>query len=199
VTSNNNAVYQNGFVIPEKLLAKLVGETVEEYLPPFIIPPIDVSEFFRAEGLKGIQGKRNSCYIDAVLSSMFAFTDTFDPYFLFKSNSFSKVPDSPLTKTGKKVLAEQIVNPLRQNYYCSASGVNELRELMIPFSNKLDGGFMGKFIQIWIHNKILVYICICLFLQILKNLCIYFFKISFNSKSLSSMKMELKTTCIKSI
>jgi len=39
-------------------------------------------------------------------------------------------------------LAAEIVNPLRQNYYCSASGVQALRELMIPFSDKLDGAFL---------------------------------------------------------
>lgn len=86
---------------------------------------------------------RNSCYIDVVLFSMFAFTDTFDPYFLDKNNLFNKVPDSVFTKTAKKVLAEHIVNPLRQNYYCPGTGVNSLRELMIPFSDKLDGAFMG--------------------------------------------------------
>lgn len=97
-------------------------------------------------GLKGIQGKRNSCYMDVVLFSMFAFTDTFDACFLVKNSKFSKVPDNSLTKTAKKVLAEQVVNPLRQNYYCSATGIQTLRELMIPFSDKLDGAFMGNFL-----------------------------------------------------
>jgi hypothetical protein len=101
-------------------------------------------QIFPVIGQKGIQGKRNSCYIDVVLFAMFAFTDTFDPYFLSKSTFFSKVPDSALTKTAKKVLAEQIVNPLRQNYYCSATGVTTIRELMMTFSDKLDGAFMGK-------------------------------------------------------
>jgi len=94
-------------------------------------------------GPKGIQGKRNSCYIDVVLFSLFAFTDSFDQYFLDKSTLFAKGPDSELTKMAKKALAGQIVNPLRQNYYVSAAGINILRELIIPLSDKVDGAFLG--------------------------------------------------------
>jgi hypothetical protein len=85
-----------------------------------------------------------------VLFSLFAFTDAFDPYFLVKSTEHSKGPDSELTKQSKKTLAEQIVNPLRQNYYVSAVGVNFLRDLMIPLSEKIDGAFLGT-LEVLIH------------------------------------------------
>ena len=59
-------------------------------------------------GIKGIQGHRNSCYIDATVYGMFAFSDAFDTLFLE-----SKPVDDFELKV-KNTLEQKIVNPLRK-------------------------------------------------------------------------------------
>ena len=59
---------------------------------------------------KGIQGQHNSCYLDATLYGMFAFSDAFDALFLEADmtgddkNPKMKIP---------KIIHQEIVNPLR--------------------------------------------------------------------------------------
>ncbi|CAL8095499.1 unnamed protein product [Orchesella dallaii] len=110
--------------------------------PPFIVPVIKISDFFNAEGLQGIQGRRNSCYIDVVLFAMFAFSDNFDAHFLEMEDPNSQVEQTELQRVCRKVLRENIVNPLRQNFFCPAESVTILRELLKPLSDKVDGAFM---------------------------------------------------------
>ena len=55
---------------------------------------------------KGIQGHQNSCYIDATLYGMFAFSDAFDGLFLTKE----------INRTNQQLqetIQQNIVNPLR--------------------------------------------------------------------------------------
>ena len=56
---------------------------------------------------KGIQGHSNSCYLDATVYGMFAFTDVFDKLFL-KSRA-KGIHDDRV----RMILIQQIVNPLR--------------------------------------------------------------------------------------
>ena len=59
-------------------------------------------------GVKGIQGQQNSCYLDATLYGMFAFSDAFDILFLEKKH----VDD--FEQKVKYTLEQKIVNPLRR-------------------------------------------------------------------------------------
>lgn len=59
-------------------------------------------------GVKGIQGNQNSCYIDATLYGMFAFSNAFDAIFLEKKT----MDDFELNV--KNTLEQKIVNPLRR-------------------------------------------------------------------------------------
>ena len=56
---------------------------------------------------KGIQGHQNSCYLDATVYGMFAFTDVFDKLFL-KTTSKGLHDDQV-----RNILLRKIVNPLR--------------------------------------------------------------------------------------
>ena len=69
-------------------------------------------DFALHTGVKGIQGQQNSCYLDATLYGMFAFSDAFDALFLEKNcvdNFEMKV---------KNTLEQKIVNPLRKLVVC---------------------------------------------------------------------------------
>lgn len=57
---------------------------------------------------KGIQGHQNSCYLDATVYGMFAFTDVFDKLFL-KAHAQGKHDDKV-----RWILLKMIVNPLRK-------------------------------------------------------------------------------------
>lgn len=62
--------------------------------------------------IKGIQGQHNSCYIDATLFGMFAFSDVFDDLFLDRS-----VPNTEIERQKDEVLniiQQKIVYPLRE-------------------------------------------------------------------------------------
>ena len=57
---------------------------------------------------KGIQGHQNSCYLDATVYGMFAFTDVFDKLFL-ETRAQNKHEDKV-----RWILLNMIVNPLRK-------------------------------------------------------------------------------------
>jgi len=76
--------------------------------------------------------------MDVVLFSMFGFTSKFEAIFLE-----SRKDETLETKITRKLLFEEIVNPLRQNYYCPSERVLKLRERLFCFSSNLDGGFVG--------------------------------------------------------
>lgn len=75
---------------------------------------------------------------------MFAFSDTFDSYFLELEDPATSTEETELKRVCRKVLRENIVNPLRQNFFCPAESVCILRDLLKPLSDKVDGAFMGK-------------------------------------------------------
>lgn len=74
---------------------------------------------------------------------MFAFSENFDSYFLELADPNSSVDEKELKRISRKVLRENIVNPLRQNFFCPAESVTILRDLLKPLSDKVDGAFMG--------------------------------------------------------
>lgn len=55
---------------------------------------------------KGIQGHQNSCYLDATLYGLFAFSDAFDNLLV---EDVSKFENSEI----QKIIREEIVYPLR--------------------------------------------------------------------------------------
>ena len=59
-------------------------------------------------GTKGIQGFKNSCYLDATLYGIFTFTDTFDILFL------EEVTTNAEELNSQKRLKSDIVYPLRK-------------------------------------------------------------------------------------
>ncbi|KAF7388073.1 hypothetical protein HZH66_010840 [Vespula vulgaris] len=80
---------------------------------------------------RGIQGHHNSCYLDATLFSMFAFTSVFDNLLFRPPNE----KDCPEYEEVQKVLREEIVNPLRKNIFVSADRVMKLRTLLERLSS----------------------------------------------------------------
>ena len=80
-----------------------IGGTV----PPHVI--IDNIEDFCGKH-KGIQGHHNSCYLDATLFSMYAFTIVFDGVLYRPKNE----DDLPEYEKVQDLLKESIVNPLRK-------------------------------------------------------------------------------------
>ena len=65
-------------------------------------------DIIKHTGIKGIQGQQNSCYLDATLYGMFAFSNAFDALFLERKH----VDDFELKV--KNTLEQKIVNPLRK-------------------------------------------------------------------------------------
>ena len=97
------------------------------------VPPLSTKDDIRAMfgKNKGIQGHQNSCYLDATLFSMFAFTSVFDSI-LFRpptSNDIKEYSDVQL------VLREEIVNPLRTNMFVRADRIMKLRTLLDHLSS----------------------------------------------------------------
>ncbi|KAF7992269.1 hypothetical protein HCN44_001594 [Aphidius gifuensis] len=80
---------------------------------------------------RGIQGHHNSCYLDATLFSMFAFTCVFDSLLFRPRNEY----DCPEYEEVQRVLREEIVNPLRKNIFVEASQVMKLRKLLEKLSS----------------------------------------------------------------
>ncbi|KAL0274106.1 UNVERIFIED_CONTAM: hypothetical protein PYX00_006615 [Menopon gallinae] len=80
---------------------------------------------------RGIQGHHNSCYLDATLFAMFAFTSVFDSL-LYRPASITDIPQYGQVQ---RVLKEEIVNPLRKNFYVRADRVMKLRTLLENLSS----------------------------------------------------------------
>lgn len=82
---------------------------VAERIPGNFLPPsaLDERKFFGKN--KGIQGHHNSCYMDATLFAMFAFSYEFDSalHRPKRSTDISHYSDV------QQVLKESVVNPLR--------------------------------------------------------------------------------------
>ena len=85
------------------------GSIDSPYIEGTIPPPLSLSVDRRGK-MSGIQGHHNSCYLDATLFSMFAFTTVFDSL-LYRSKTETDLEDYEQVQ---RVLKEGIVNPLRR-------------------------------------------------------------------------------------
>ena len=85
-------------------------------------PPKYISPMYIGRSC-GIQGNKNSCYLDATLYAMFAFTNTMD-YML------SSPVEGPVNQTIQKKLRESVVNPLRECGFVGAAHMKTLRDLL---------------------------------------------------------------------
>ena len=74
----------------------------------FPIPSANTFDAAKHTGTKGIQGFKNSCYLDATLYGIFTFSDTFDILFL------EEVTTNAEELNLQKRLKSDIVYPLRK-------------------------------------------------------------------------------------
>ena len=72
------------------------------------VPPDNTFDEHKHTSTKGIQGYKNSCYLDATLYGMFMFSDAFDV--LLKGNSTTNTEELHL----QNILKREIVYPLRK-------------------------------------------------------------------------------------
>lgn len=84
------------------------GSLPSEEVEGVTVPPTSLVDKFCGE-MRGLQGHHNSCYLDATLYAMFAFSSVFDTLL------HREQKDSDLKEYGEVqlVLREAIVNPLR--------------------------------------------------------------------------------------
>lgn len=91
---------------------------------------------------KGIQGHRNSCYLDATLFAMFGFTSVFDSILATPPHCPTTAEDA-LARDVQRILREEIVNPLRKDLFTPAKNVMNLRERMEHLDVKVTSEEMG--------------------------------------------------------
>ena len=84
----------------------------EEYNPKglYVKPPSELIQKHTGKP-KGIQGHQNSCYLDATLYGMFAFSDAFDDLFLEEVTLSSA--ESNKAREIQEIIRDQIVYRLR--------------------------------------------------------------------------------------
>ncbi|ODM93702.1 Ubiquitin carboxyl-terminal hydrolase CYLD [Orchesella cincta] len=82
-------------------------------------------ELIRKDRLFGIQGKDNSCYMDACLFSLFAFNHSLDELLSTRANEVKEMSDSV-----KKLLKDNVIQPLRRDYFVDFSKTNDLRNIL---------------------------------------------------------------------
>lgn len=80
---------------------------------------------------RGIQGHHNSCYLDATLFAMFSCTTIFESL-LYRPPRKDDIPEYCEVQ---RILKEEIVIPLRKNYFVSADMVMHLRTLLEKISS----------------------------------------------------------------
>ncbi|XP_018015832.1 ubiquitin carboxyl-terminal hydrolase CYLD isoform X2 [Hyalella azteca] len=96
-----------------------------------VAPPRGSSVLAMIGRNKGIQGHQNSCYLDATLFSMFAFTSVFDSL-LFRPSTHGDIKEYSEVQN---VLREEIVNPLRSRMFVRADRIMKLRKLLDGLSS----------------------------------------------------------------
>ncbi|CAB4065645.1 CYLD [Lepeophtheirus salmonis] len=97
-----------------------------------MIHPMGLKEFYSIIGRnRGIQGFNNSCYLDSTIFAMFSFTSAFDFLLDRPPNSEDIREYTEL----QRVLKEDIVNPLRKNFFVRADKVMKLRKFLDSLSN----------------------------------------------------------------
>jgi len=124
---------------------------------PFVQAPLREEDAERISGRsKGIQGHRNSCYLDATLFAMFSFSSVFDTILLQDWNSQKDEGDEELARNVQRILRDEVVNPLRKELYCTARNVMKLRETMQHLDDKLTSEEMDpqEFLQL-LFSKVL--------------------------------------------
>uniref|UniRef100_A0A914UHC3 DNA polymerase eta n=1 Tax=Plectus sambesii TaxID=2011161 RepID=A0A914UHC3_9BILA len=84
---------------------------------------------------KGIQGSRNSCYLDATLYSMFAHCDAFDSILQRPKRASDIAEYNQLID----ILATEIVYPLRRFNYVRADHISKLRTLLSQLLPEISG------------------------------------------------------------
>ncbi|XP_067128573.1 ubiquitin carboxyl-terminal hydrolase CYLD isoform X2 [Centruroides vittatus] len=97
-------------------------------VPP-LCNPDDLKQLYGKS--KGIQGHHNSCYLDATLFAMFSCTSVFDSL-LHRPRNKDDIAEYDEVQC---VLKEEIVNPLRANFYVRADRVMKLRKLLDKLSS----------------------------------------------------------------
>ncbi|XP_038066495.1 uncharacterized protein LOC119736553 [Patiria miniata] len=108
---------------PEYAKDKDFGGFASPLVEGFIDPPPRLRpEFVGMQ--KGIQGYRNSCYLDCTLFSMFAYNGVFD-LLLRRTQGQGDLQEYEKVQ---KTLRESIVNPLRMNGFVRADRIFQLRE-----------------------------------------------------------------------
>ncbi|XP_068743882.1 ubiquitin carboxyl-terminal hydrolase CYLD-like isoform X2 [Montipora capricornis] len=93
-------------------------------------PPVSLEDKY-CGNMRGLQGHHNSCYLDATLYSMFAFSWVFDALL----HRQRKDTDLQEYDEVQRVLRESIVNPLRLHGFVRADCVLQLRELLDKLSS----------------------------------------------------------------
>lgn len=88
----------------------IYGPLRTEDIPGDVIRDVQDSRELLCGRPKGIQGHQNSCYIDSVLFSMFAFSTTFDNFIAVEK----RLPKNDNVRQAKSIMREGIVNPLRK-------------------------------------------------------------------------------------
>lgn len=97
-----------------------------------VAPPSSIEQVQAMFGKnRGIQGHQNSCYLDATLFSMFAFTSVFDSL-LFRPATEKDIREY---NDVQRVLREEIVNPLRANLFVRADRIMKLRTMLDNLSS----------------------------------------------------------------
>ncbi|XP_065064784.1 ubiquitin carboxyl-terminal hydrolase CYLD-like [Rhopilema esculentum] len=118
---------------PEALPA---NQDVEEVLGNFL-PPVTPEEAPNGK-MRGIQGHHNSCYLDATLFAMFAFSVAFDSV-LYRKKRDNDIPEYEQVRNALK---NAIVNPLRTKGFVNAASILRLRGWLDRLGNVQ--GFMNE-------------------------------------------------------
>ncbi|KAG9510501.1 Ubiquitin carboxyl-terminal hydrolase CYLD [Fragariocoptes setiger] len=80
---------------------------------------------------RGIQGHNNSCYLDATLFAMFSSATVFESL-LYRPSTAKDIPEYSQVQN---ILREEIVRPLRKDFFVSANQVMQLRTLLEKLSS----------------------------------------------------------------
>lgn len=98
--------------------------------PTLVVPPGEKNPVASINHLlgksKGIRGYNNSCYLDATLFAMFSSTTLFDSL-LYRPPNGNDIPEY---KEIQKILRDDIVRPLRDDYIVSADKVMSFRTML---------------------------------------------------------------------
>ena len=116
--------------LPVQEVKQFFGPHDSRVIEGKVDPPKHLSSLYIGRS-RGIQGNRNSCYLDATLYAMFAFNNTMD-YLL------SSPVEGELNESIQQKLRESVVNPLREEGFVGAEHMAVLRDLLSK-SSSLEG------------------------------------------------------------